>query len=129
MNNTKNSTPKAFRHGLQSFNQRAFYEAHEYFEAAWRQTSGEEREFFRAFLHLSGGFFRLAQDRPGAAKKFFNHARKWLSDFPEDHLGFNVTQLKKYIQQLISFIDQQVPTDKIIAEQHQPIQPREGLIR
>ncbi len=129
MNPTQPSLPQPFQRGLRAFNQQAFYEAHEHFEAAWRQTPGEEREFFRAFLHLSGGFYRLTQNRPLAARKFFNHARKWLSQFPADHHGFQTIQLLKYLQRLTASIDQQIPAEKIIAEQYHPIQPGEGRLR
>lgn len=126
MNENQTSLPKIFQMGLSAFNQGVFYEAHEHFEAAWRQTSGEEREFFRAFLHLSGGFFRLTQDRPRAARKFFAHAQKWLASFPDCYHGFDVSLLLRHIQHLIDAIDQEAPSTDILQDLFQPIPPREG---
>lgn len=128
MNGAKTPQPKSFHRGLCAFNQRAFYEAHEHFETAWRQTQGEIREFYRAFLHLSGGFFRLTQNRPRAARKFFVHARKWLRLFPKNHLGFDVSELLVTIGGWIESIDQQVPAETILKEQFQPIKPKEEQI-
>ena len=126
MKDQKNPLPKSFHRGLRAFNQGEFYEAHEYFESAWRQTPGEEREFFRAFLHMSGGFFRLTQNRPAAAKKFFAHAQKWFSGFEEQHHGFDVAQILRQLEHLMVLIDQQIPPDDILAGQYQPIQPGGG---
>lgn len=122
----RTSLPVIFQTGLTTFNQSAFYEAHERFEAAWRQTPGEEREFFRAFLHLSGGFFRLTQGRPKAARKFFAHAQKWLASFPDCFHGFDVSQLLCHVQLLMDAIDQQAPSTDILQDLFQPIHPQEG---
>ena len=123
MKNQKRPLPESFHRGLRAFNQRAFYEAHEHFETAWRQTPGEEREFFRAFLHMSGGFFRLTQNRPAAAKKFFAHAHKWFSGFEERHYRFDVAQILNQLEHLMALIDQQIPPNDILTGQYQPIQP------
>ncbi len=126
MNKDQDSFPDAFYQGLRTFNQQAFYEAHEHFEDAWRQTPTDDREFFRAFLHLSGGFYRLTQDRPEAARKFFSHAKKWLANFPDSYHGFDVSQIMEVVQRLINTINQKIPSDEILKDQFQPIQPKEG---
>jgi predicted metal-dependent hydrolase len=129
MKGAKTPLPVSFQRGLSAYNQGAFYDAHEHFETAWRQTPGDAREFFRAFLHLSGGFFRLTQDRPEAARKFFVHAKKWFSGVPDHHHGFDVVHLLLFLEQLINLIDQSVPADEILANQFQPIQPLERRSR
>ena len=126
MSEHRTSLPEIFQKGRQAFNQQNFYEAHEYFEEAWRRTPGEAREFFRAFIHLSGGFYRLTQDRPEAARKFFIHAHKWLGIFPDSHLGYDVNKLKQTLGQLIEALDRGIQPSTILEEQFQPIQSREG---
>lgn len=120
------SLPEPFHKGSQAFNQQNFYEAHEHFEEAWRGTAGEAREFFRAFIHISGGFYRLTQDRPEAARKFFANAQKWLRIFPDSHHGYDINELKQNLGQLIETIDFGTQSNKILEDQFQPIQPREG---
>lgn len=125
MNESQKTLPDAFWQGLRAFNRQSFYQGHEHFEDAWRQTPTDEREFYRAFLHLSGGFYRLSQDRPEAARKFFSHAQKWLALFPDSFCGFDVSQILQYVQELISAIDQKIPPDIILDNRFQPIQPKE----
>ena len=95
--------------GLGALSYRAFYTAHEYFEDAWRKTPDYSREFYRALLHISGGFFRLSQERPAAAKKFFIHALEWLAFFPSPYRGFRTDELINCLQNLTETINQNEP--------------------
>lgn len=105
MEDMKEEYPEEVGQGLTLLKRDDFYEAHEAFEAAWRRTKDSSREFFRALLLISGGFFRLGQSRPEAAKKFFNHALKWLEPFPNPHLGVNTSRLKDDIRTIIQEIE------------------------
>ena len=123
---TRTTLPDDFFLGLDAFNQGLYYDAHEHFENAWRNTPGEEREFFRAFLHLSGGFYRLTQNRPGAARKFFTHAEKWFIRFPDQLYGFDLGWIRNHLQHLIRSIDRNIPSELILSAQFQPIHPVKG---
>ncbi len=106
MEENKENLPEGVRDGLVLFNQEHYYQAHESFEIAWRKTEPPAREFFRALIHISGGFYRLSQNRPMAAKKFFKHALKWLAPFPDKHLGFDTALLQDDLNTIITAIDQ-----------------------
>jgi predicted metal-dependent hydrolase len=112
--------PEALK-GLHLFNQSSFYDAHEYLEEAWRATPGDKREFYRALLQLSGGFFRLTQDRPSAARKFFDRALHWLEPFPADHLGMDVTGLRADLQALLKTLAAGISSTEIIARYYHPL--------
>jgi predicted metal-dependent hydrolase len=88
--------------GLELFIQQEFYEAHEYFERAWRETRDDSREFYRVLIHLCGGFFRLTQGRVDAAMKFFNRAQYWLSDFSPTYRSIDVASLQEQVQGLLN---------------------------
>lgn len=108
--------PNIVKQGLQAFNQGEFYIAHEFFEDAWRDTSDDSREFYRALLHVSGGYYRLTQDRPKAAKKFFTRALHWLERFPSPHMGLSVNSIKTQLNQLIAQIDTGIPSGAILEQ-------------
>lgn len=91
--------------GIQIFNQGNYFAAHEYFEDAWRDTPDDSREFYRALLHLSGGYYRLTQDRPGAARKFFARAMAWTEPFSSPHFGIDTAAIIAQLQILIDAID------------------------
>ena len=115
----KMGQPPELAQGLKLFNQGDYYEAHEYFEDAWRKTGDPSREFYRALLQISGGFFRLTQGKPSAAYKFFTHALKWLEPFPDQHLGFNLPLLRSDLQKIVKAMEEgQTQVDNLLAMLH-----------
>lgn len=113
--------PEFFK-GLACFNQADFFQAHEHFEQAWRDTADDSREFYRALLHLSAGYFRLAQNRPAAAKKFFNHAKKWLALFANPTMGLDTEQINLRLGILIQSIDQGQDAKVLLNQSFPPLQ-------
>ena len=107
--------------GLQAFNRQAFYAAHEFFEDAWRSTPPEEREFYRALLQISGGFFRLTEDRPEAAQKFFDRALYWLAPFPSSYKKMDVDALRSWLVELLNALAEGHPSDQIVTQHFHPI--------
>lgn len=102
--------------GRQLFNQGEYYEAHEHFEAVWRQTRDPSREFYRVLLQVSGGYYRLTQGRPDAAKKFFTHALGWLREFPNPYHRIDTAELKLQLKQMIKAIEQDQETETILQQ-------------
>jgi len=107
--------------GLQAFNRQAFYDAHEYFETAWRTSPLDEREFYRALLQISGGFYRLTEDRPTAAHKFFGRARFWLQAFPSPFKSMDVSALQGWLAALLSALAEGRPPSEIFHRYYHPI--------
>jgi len=93
------------RQGIILFSQRKFYQAHENFESAWRETKDNPREFYRALLQLSGGYYRLTQKRLKAAKKFFKRSLHWLHNYPDPFFGIETSRLKDPLIDLIGATD------------------------
>ena len=108
--------PRKVKQGIEYFNKADFYEAHEYFEDAWRETEDDSREFYRALLHLSGGYYRLTQDRSSAARKFFMRSLHWLETFPNTHLGLDIGSLKAHLQSLITEINSGLDSQTILRQ-------------
>jgi predicted metal-dependent hydrolase len=115
--------PQEVKQGLNALKNGAYYQAHEHFETAWRNTPEPSREFYRALIHISGGFFRLSQGRPKAAKKFFEHAMKWLGLFPETHLGFDIASLKDDLKKIGLKIDEGENNLEAIKKLLHPLDP------
>ncbi len=108
--------------GLNLFNRREFYEAHEYFEHAWRETHDDSREFYRVLIHLTGGFFRLTQGRRDAAIKFFDRAHFWLKGFPSPYFGIDTDDLRDQLSNLRRAASQIKESNTILETYFPPIQ-------
>jgi hypothetical protein len=107
--------------GLQAFNRQNFYEAHEWFEKAWRESPLEVREFYRALLQLSGGYYRLTQDRPKAALKFFERAEFWIQPFPTPFMTIDTDLIRKALKDLIIALTSLQQSKVIIQNNFHPI--------
>jgi predicted metal-dependent hydrolase len=107
---------------IKKFNDREFFTAHEFFEAAWRETKDESKEFYRALLQISAGYFRLTENRPKAADKFFNLAHKWLQGFPNNYLNFDLQAIKNNLHNLSYLISQGIDVETIIIQTYQPLE-------
>lgn len=125
MNNLTPKIPSKVWEGIWFFNQRNFYAAHEFFEDAWRETPDHSREFYRALLHISGGFFRLTQGKSGAAMKFFEHAARWLSEFEPDYLGFDLTGLQRLLQKMNQEIEDHTQPEQLVNQYSKLIFPHD----
>lgn len=102
--------------GLKHLNQGEFFTAHEYFEDAWRDTPDDARELYRALLHISGGYYRLTQNKLSAANKFFNRAIYWLGMFPSAHMGLDTNMISSHLQSLVQAIDNGETSGRILEQ-------------
>ncbi len=107
--------------GLQDFNRQAFFDAHEYFEEAWRSSPLEERELYRALLQISGGFYRLTQGRPTAAHKFFDRALHWLQPFPSPFKTVDIDSLRAWLTELLNALAEGHSSEAILTQFFHPI--------
>ncbi|MCE1255546.1 MAG: DUF309 domain-containing protein [Anaerolineae bacterium] len=84
--------------GLQLFNQKLFYEAHEAFETAWRIERKPIRELYRGILQVGAGYYQIQRGKYAGGIAFFSSCRKWLDPFPQTCRGIQVGQLRKDYQ-------------------------------
>lgn len=81
--------------GIQLFNEKDFFEAHEELELAWRAESGWVKELYRGVLQVGVAYYHISRKNFMGAKKMFERAFGWLSLYPAVCYGINVDQLKK----------------------------------
>lgn len=76
--------------GLDLFNRREFFEAHEVLETAWREEIGPVRELYRGILQIAVAYLHITRNNyPGAMKMFFR-SRTWLAPFPDTCRGIDL---------------------------------------
>jgi predicted metal-dependent hydrolase len=80
--------------GLDLFNSRHFFEAHEVLESAWRAEKGIIREMYRGILQVSVGYFHLQNGNYSGARKMIQRAHRWLSPFLPVCRGINLEKFR-----------------------------------
>jgi hypothetical protein len=68
-------------HGLELFNQGAYFEAHEELELAWRAERGPVRELYRGILQIAVAYYHILRGNYRGAAKMFLRSRMWLEPF------------------------------------------------
>ena len=86
--------PRAIK-GIELFNQKNFFAAHEELELAWRDEHGAIRDLYRGILQVGVAYYHIQRRNFTGAQKMFVRAKKWLGPYSGNYLGINVGKLKK----------------------------------
>lgn len=81
--------------GIQLFNQKKFFDAHEELELAWRDETQPIRDLFRGILQIGVAYYHIQHRNFIGAQKMFIRAEKWLLPYSGFCLGINIEKLKK----------------------------------
>jgi uncharacterized protein len=110
--------------GIQLFNARQYFEAHEALETAWREETGPARELYRGILQVAVAYLHIQRGNYIGARKMFRHCRVWLEPFPDVCQGINIAQLKHDYQAVESMLVRLGPAGlhNIDPDQLKPVQ-------
>ena len=79
--------------GLERARRGAYFEAHEAFEAAWRQAEPAERDFFQGLVHAVVFAYQAGRGREIGAARQREKALRRLAPYAPSHRGLDVTRL------------------------------------
>jgi predicted metal-dependent hydrolase len=83
----------ALERGIEMFNRREFYEAHEAWEAGWIDELAEERRLLQGLIQVAAGFYKLQVGSPQGTVKLLEQALNKLRDFVDCSLGVDLNRL------------------------------------
>ena len=72
---------KIFIKGLNEFNNKNFYDSHEYLEDIWTNYIIEDRLFIQALIQLAVAYFHISNDNKNGAMSLFKKAIKKLDNY------------------------------------------------
>ena len=81
--------------GIERFNRRQFWFAHEALEDAWNAETEKVREFYRGILQLSVVCFHIRKGNLRGAQKVYARSQKWLKPFPEVCQGVELGRFQR----------------------------------
>ncbi len=88
--------------GIELFNSAHFFEAHDYFEALWIESSGEERLFYQGMVQMAVGCFHLISGNYRGSLSQFNKGTAKLINYVPEYSNVNISKLLKDIDILKS---------------------------
>jgi len=84
---------EGYQRGIQLFNQRHFFDAHETWEDVWRETHGPEKKFLQGLIQVAVAFHHHSTGNLVGACSLLERARKNLVKYPGEFGGIRVTAL------------------------------------
>ena len=63
---------KLFLEGINLFNKKEFYEAHEYWEELWLEYHLDDKKFIQALIQLTVAYYHLSTGNTKGAKSLLN---------------------------------------------------------
>ena len=83
-----------YRRGIELFNQRKFFDAHEVWEDVWRETIGPRKKFLQGLIQVAVAFHHHSTGNVVGACSLMERGRRNLEKYPEHFLGIRVEELR-----------------------------------
>jgi predicted metal-dependent hydrolase len=85
---------EVFKRGLEHFNAREFFEAHEVWEEIWLREPEPEKTFLQGLIQLAAAFHHYGRGNRRGAESLLAAGIIKLGRFPVDHRGFALDELR-----------------------------------
>ena len=82
-----------FLKGIDSFNDKSFYDAHESWELLWTEYALQDALFVQGLIQLSVAFFHITNLNLIGSKNLFNKCLPKLKKFPSNHRDLNLSDI------------------------------------
>ena len=83
----------AFRHGIQLFNDGAFFECHEVLEDLWRPMRGPRRLFLQGVIHFAVALYHYERGNSAGARRQLRKGLKKLAGYLPEFEGVDTGAL------------------------------------
>ena len=93
---------EAVKLGLALFNEERYWESHEALEAAWRRSSGSEKEILQGIILLAAALVHLQKSEQNIALSVMKRAYEKLEKYDGEHFGIILSPLKERVTGMIS---------------------------
>ena len=89
--------PLAIR-GIELFDKRHYWEAHEALEAAWKDERGPARHLYKGILQAGVMYLQIERRNFIGTAKMYERCKKWLRPWPDHCRGVDVGQLRADVE-------------------------------
>ena len=101
LTNVSHDTDEKFRAGIQLFNSREFFKAHELWEELWLGAKEPEKTFLQGLIQCAAAFHHYTRGNRNGARSLLEAACAKLEGFSNDHGGVNVGVLRRAMREFL----------------------------
>lgn len=98
-------TDERYWKGIQRFNEKEFFEAHEILEDLWHEYRETDRTYLQALIQISAGMYHADAGNFKGAKSQLAKGVEKLSQYPASHQGVDVRLLLRDLSMCLTTID------------------------
>jgi predicted metal-dependent hydrolase len=89
------ATNAAYLRGIELFNNREFWEAHEAWEEIWLVVDGVQSDFLQGLIQCSAALLKYSRDEAAPAQRLYKTAKEKLDRCPDFYMGLNVREFQR----------------------------------
>ena len=104
--NEEEKKEQLFFDGLQAYEEKDFFEAHELWEELWSEYYLDDKTFIQGLIQLAVSFVHLGNGNLNGAKSLLNKSTDKFSSYSGLHRGINIDKLKQQIVIIINEYEQ-----------------------
>ena len=94
-----------FARGIELFNTRYFFEAHEAWEEIWLHTEPPEKTFLQGLIQVTAAFHHHSRENLRGTKSLLRAGLLKLEDFPPHHRGLDIEKLRITVRRWLAILD------------------------
>ncbi len=91
-----NIEEKLFVEGINLFNNKKYYDAHELWEELWSEYKLDDDLFIQGLIQLSVAFFHITNLNLKGSRNLFKKCLPKLQQFPDNHRMLNLSEIIMY---------------------------------
>ena len=110
--NEKEKKEQLFFEGLRAYEEKDFFEAHEFWEELWSEYYLADRTLIQGLIQLAVSFVHLGNGNLNGAKSLLNKSADKFSSFSGVHRGINIDNLKQQIVEIKNEYEQLMTVDE-----------------
>jgi len=110
--NDEEKKERLFFEGLQAYEEKDFFEAHEFWEELWSKYYLADRTLIQGLIQLAVSFVHLGNGNLNGAKSLLNKSAEKFSSFSGVRRGINIDNLKKQIREITNEYEQLMTVDE-----------------
>lgn len=99
----------AFEEGIQLFNARKFFEAHEALEVVWLKSAGDEKIFLHGLIQIAAAFHHQARGNVAGCRSLLEKGVEKLERSGGARLGISLARLRAQLEPWREFLSREEP--------------------
>lgn len=96
---------KLFDKGLDAFNNKRFYEAHEFWEDIWVEYRLPDSKFIQGLIQLTVGFYHITNQNLNGARSLLRKSKKKIDLYDGTHRRLSMRIIKRIVNESLDCVE------------------------